>query len=515
MIRSDNLIPLIGGAYQARSYIADGEICENLFPEINPETSQAPTPVTHYPREGKRPLSQPPIPGPGRGIFTMSSGVLYATVGDTVYYIDADWKFNRVGQISNILTPVSIADNGRQAVLVDGTPNGYQINLNDKTFSIIADDLGFEGSNRVDFSDTFFAFSKPGTKDWILSNPNQVTFNALVKASKDSKPDPIQTIAFNIRQAWLIGTETSEVWYLAGSTPFPYQEWPSTFIPFGSAAIYSLVQADVDLFWLSRNLQGQAIAVKTKGYTVEAISTRALEYEWSNYRTVADCIGGTFQQGGHTFIVFHFPSADKTWAYDLATKQWHRRTYIDVNGVAHREKTSFYASVGPDGGYPKTVVGQDWQTGELYALDPLYYTDNGMPIVCRRTFPHVMSDMKEITSVAFVADFETGTMPDTAEQPAIVAGSPWSRGFSSAFGPVGARYNPASGPILFMRYSNNGGNTWTNYRQKAGLTAGNYRSMMRWRGLGMARDRVYELLWSFPGPSALQGAYLDPIKHSA
>ena len=74
MLRSDNLIPLMGGAYQARGNLADYEICENLFPEINPQTSDSPTPVTHYQREGKRPLSAPPTAGNGRGIFTLSNG---------------------------------------------------------------------------------------------------------------------------------------------------------------------------------------------------------------------------------------------------------------------------------------------------------------------------------------------------------------------------------------------------------------------------------------------------------
>ena len=234
-------------------------------------------------------------------------------------------------------------------------------------------------------------------------------------------------------------------------------------MPYGCAAPYSLVQADINLFWLSRNPQGQALAVKAQGYAVKAFSTRALEYEWSTYTRVDDCIGMTFQQGGHTFIIFHFPTADVTWGYDLGTEQWHKRTFTDKNGVNHRESVAFCASVGgyrapesaiaptPQLGYPTTIVGQDWSNGSIYALDPKFFTDNGTPIVFRRTFPHQMADMKEITHVSFVADFATGQIP----------------------GLVGS--------------------------------SGFYRSMIRWRGLGMARDRVYELMWVYPGPAALQG----------
>lgn len=515
MIRSDNLIPLLGGAYSARSTIADAEFCENLFPENNPETSESPTPVTHYPREGKTLLSQCPTPAPGRGIFTLSKGQLLAVAGPNLFYIDQDWAWHLLGGIGNLLTPVSISDNGNTAVIVDGSANGWEVTIPGLAFSPLNDPSAtFSGSIRTDFSDTFLAFAKPGTNEWYLSDSGAVTFNALVTANKDSTPDPISTLAFNIRQMWLIGTRNSEIWYLAGSTPFPYQSWPNVFVPYGCIAPYSLVRADIDLFWLSNNEQGAPLAVKTKGYGVEAISTRALEYEWSTYNTVADCIGSTFQQAGHIFIIFNFPIAGKTWAYDLLTKQWHRRSYTDANGVQQRDLTTFHANVGPAGGYRQTVVGQDYINGHIYALDPKVYADNGQPIVHRRSFPHQLKDMHEITHVSFVADFETGGIANTSE--VLGAASGWGNSFMNAFGQLSPqKWQVPLGPVLCMRYSNDGGNKWSNYRAKGLVTSGNYRSMMRWRGLGMARDRVYEVMWSYPGPSALQGGYLDPLEHSA
>lgn len=440
---------------------------------------------------------------------------MYGVVGTAVYFIDTNWAWHLLGtMVNNRTNPVSMSDNGTNAVIVDGSSMGYAINLQSNSFSGLSDPTGtFAGSNRTDFSDTYLGFATPGTNAWTVSLSNQVAFNALAQANKDTSPDPIQTFAFNLRQGWLLGTKNTEIWYLSGGTPFPYSAWPNVLVPYGCAAVYSLVQADIDLFWISTNAQGQAIAIKSKGYGVEAFSTRALEYEWSTYSTVADVVGGTFQLSGHTFIVFHFPTADKTWAFDLATKQWHRRTYIDTNGVVHREKTAFYTSVGQIGGYPKTIVGQDWQTGQIYALDPTYYLDATQPIVFRRSFPHVMKDMHEITHASFVADFETGGISGSAEGLSGLVPDAFNSDFNSDFGPIG--FQSSSAPQLCMRYSNNGGASYGNYRQKGLLTSGKYRSMMRWRGLGMARDRVYELMWSYPGPCALQGAYLDPIEHGS
>jgi hypothetical protein len=532
VIRSQKLIPLTGGAYKARNHISDFQISENLFPELNPEDQDPPVPVTHYPREGLRALSSPPAPSVGRGLFTLSNGKLIACVGSTIYSIDQNFVWSAAGSIRNLTTPISAQDNGTTAVIVDGSNVGYTLALSNNALATLVDPTNtFNGSLRVDFSDTYFAFATPGTNQWLVSNPNSATFNALQVADKDSKPDPIATLAFNLRVAWIIGDQSSEIWWLSGGTPFPYQEYPNVFIPYGCAAPYSLVQADVDLFWLSRNAQGQAVAVKSNGYGVQAFSTRALEYEWSQYLTIADAIGGTFQQAGHTFVIFHFPTAGKSWGYDLSTRQWHRRTYTDRDGKQHRDRTCFYASVGAQGGYPPTIVGQDWATGQIYALDPKVYSDNGQPIVCRRTFPHQLADLQFITPTAFVVDFAAGsavaqgnTGPDFNSDyntDYSTRASPSAQGsdrdfnwdFNFDFG------GPTSGAFsrnaICVRYSKDGGLTWSNYRQKGLIDAGQYRSMMRYRNMGMGRDWVFEVMFAYPGPCALQGAYMDQIEHSS
>lgn len=508
-------LELRSGAYSARSMIADAQSCINLFPEINPAETSPTVPMTHYPRSGLLALSAPPQVGRGRGIFALSNGNLYAVVGQNVYYINQNWVWTRIGQmVTPALTPVSMDDNRTTAVLVDGSSNGYTITMANNAFALLVDSSGtFSGSVRVDTADGFLGFAKPNTNQWYLSDENAVTFNQLVQANKTGSPDNIATIVANIRQWWLLGSQQgTEVWYNAGSTPFPMQPWPNVFIPYGCAAPYSAVQSDVDVFWLSRNQQGDVIAIKSNGYEVQAISTRALEYEWTTYQVVQDCVGGTYQQGGHTFVIFHFPTADRTWKYDLATKQWHRGTWIDNNGVHHAERTRFYAAVGPDqtnprSQYPRTVVGQDWATGQIYAIDPLTYTDNGQPIVFRRSFPHVLDELKYVSMGSFVADFATGGIVGYSNDPRAM--SAWNAAFSAGFGPFFTQ--PA--PTIFLRASKTGGATWTNYRGKGLIASGDYRTMLRWASLGMARDWVFELTWAFPGPSALNAAYVEPIPH--
>jgi hypothetical protein len=479
-------IPLLSGAYQSRNTIAAVETCINLIPEVNPEEVKAPMPVTHFPRPGLTPFGNALSQGAGRGVFISSHLQLFSVIAQTVYFINAAGIYIVVGQLLTAsVTPVSIIDNGQTAVLVDGSGIGYQINLTTFAFGVIVDPTGlFVGATRTDYADGFLAFNAPGTNEWYISLAGQVAFNILNQANKTSSPDPIQTLGFNLRQMWLLGLLRSEVWYLSGAADFPYEEFPQTFIPYGCAAPYSLAQADDKLFWLSRNPQGQAIAVRTEGYAVVAISTRALEYEWSNYATVADCVTYSYQQAGHTYVVFHFPTANTSYGYDLSTKQWHRRGFTDNNGVLNRELVAF--SVFANG----VNIGQDWATGQLYIIDQNNFTDNGQTMYCERTFPHVIDEMEQLTAVSFIADFETGEVPNTGEGDPIP-------------------------PQIGLSISRDGGITYGNVRWKQKVSAGHNRSMLRWRGLGMARDFVFRLQWSFAGQSALQGAYVDITEHGA
>jgi hypothetical protein len=501
-------IPLTSGAYRSRALDSNAQRCVNLYVEANPEETNPLMPTTHYPRPGLISLRKPPVQGRGRGLYRTSNGDLYGVVGPNVYFIDKNWNFNNIGSIGPQNNPVSFADNGisngNAIVLVDNTPLGYQINMSSRQMTQIVDPTGlFTGATKVEYFDTFFCFNQIGTNNWYVSLSNQVAFNALEIASKGTYADPIQSLIASQRILWLVGQMTAEPWFDAGDPIFPFEETFGQFIPHGTVAPYSVCTTDVNAFWLSQDKDGHAIFLMTVGYAANRVSTHALENEWDTYPTVADAISYTYQQSGHTFVVINFPSADKTWSYDLATKQWHQRAWIDQNGTLHRERVAFHAFA------YDTNVGMDWQTGEIYELDLNTFTDAGNPITFIRSFPHIGEELKEITHVAFVADMQTGTQSGTSESGQST--NPWSDGFSPGFGPAGS----TDGPKISLRYSNDGGATWSNYRQKGLVSAGNYRSMMRWRGLGMARDRVYELQWSAPFLTGLNGAYLEAIGHSA
>ncbi len=502
-------LPLLSGAYRSRSRTAGAQRCVNLFPEQNPADISPESDFTHYPTPGLIALGKgPPQPGRGRGIFRVSNGDLYGIVGPNVYYIDPNWKFVQIGAIANQFTPVSMDDNGQsngnEIVLVDNTALGYQINMTSRQMAQIVDPTGtFTGATRVQFFSTFFAFNQRQTNNFYTSLSEQVAFNAFDIASKGTYGDPIQSLIMVQNNLLLIGAMTSEPWFNAGGAIFPFQQVPQQFYPHGTIAPYSVCGADVSGFWLSQDKDGRAIMLQTEGYQAKRVSTFALEDEWLTYPRLDDAICYTYQQGGHTNVVIHFPAADKSWGYDLATKQWHERAWIDNNGVLHRERVAFHAFA------YNTNVGMDWSTGQIYALDQNTFTDAGQPKVFIRSFPHIVDELKRITLSAFIVDMETGTLPNSEEGTQFL--SPWSAGFSSGFGPL----TRVDAPQVGVRFSKDGGATWGNYRLKSMISAGHNRAMIRYRGIGQGRDIVAEVTWMAPMSTGLNQAFFDAVRHGS
>jgi hypothetical protein len=493
-------LPLTSGAYSSQGYIANAQKCLNLYPEKNPEETHPESPVTHYPRPGLLTLSLAPAIGTGRCLYGATTGDLFAVINQNIFYIDPDFKFNLLGTtLTPGQNPVSMADNGQDVLVVDGSANGYNINLATKAFTQIGDP-NFLGSTRADFIDSFLILNIPGTNQWYCTLSDQVAFNGLYVGQKTAWPDNILCAVAIEREVWLFGTKKSEVWYNAGTVPFPFQLLPGNIIEQGCAAQYSPAKMDTNVYWLSQSPEGDRMVMRGNNQNVaERISNHAIEYEFRKYARIDDAIGSTYQITGHSFYKLHFPTADKTWGYDEATKQWHEDNSIDKNGVLHRARNTFTAFA-----YGKNVA-LDWNNGSLYQIDPLTYTDANMPIICARSFPHVANELKRVGHSSFIADFETGTMPNSGEDEQFL--SPWSEGFSSGFGPL----TQQPSPVIVMRYSKDGGNTWSNNRVKEMISAGHYRSMLRWRNMGLARDMVYELSWSAPMATALNGAFIDPV----
>lgn len=482
-------IPLLGGAYEARSVIANAQRCVNLFPEMNQEDSEVP--VTHYQTPGLRRLASAPVTDIWRALYFATNLVLYGVVGQSVYRINDDWSLQLLGTIASLgRNTISMMDNGAHIILVDGTSSGWTIELSTDTLAPIVDP-NFLGGDFVQYIDTFFVLNVPGTREFYQSDSNAITFPNL-SATKTGAPDLLIGLKVNHLDVWLLGQRTAEIWSNAGTPGFPFQRVPGVFIEHGCVAKYSIASYGVQIFWLSQDNNGQALVLMGTNYQVANITTPAISWEISKYDVISDAIGFVYQQGNHVFYVLTFPRENKTWCYDLSTKLWHERVYLDQNGGENRIRANCTAFA-----YGENVVG-DYQNGRLYALDERVFTDDGAPIPRRRGFPHVSSGGNVTYHAQFIANIEVGTIGSDVGNPTP---PPWN------FWPG----SPANMPMITLRWSDTRGASWGEPVEMPLGAAGEYLVSPSWRDLGMARDRVYELYWSADCAAALNGAYLEAL----
>jgi hypothetical protein len=482
-------VALTGGAYTARSVIASAQRAVNLYAEPMPQAQGEPSQMAHYPTAGLTLLLTLPQ-GPIRGGHRCSNGNVIVVAGSGVYAIAPDASYTHLGDITaGPRTPVSIADNGNTAVIVDGTPNGWQIDLASLAFSALGGatddpDGFFSGADRVDYLDTYFMFNKPNTPQFYISGSLAVTFDSLDFANKESYSDILMALIVSRREVWLIGSQTTEVWYNYGYTfsttdatavQFPFQEMEGVFIDRGCVAKYSVAQTDDVVYWLTQDRGGTGSVLAGSGYKATHVSTPAIEAEFATYPRIDDAIGFCYQLAGHRFYVLTFPTADKTWVYDISTELWHEAVWLDANGTEHRHRANCAFTA-----YGLVCCG-DWENGNIYAYDLANFTDNGAPIKRLRHFPHMLKDGKRVFYRQVLLDIETGT---------------------------GGHQLPED-PQVFLAWSDDRGHLFGSPVGQTIGASGEYLTSVQFQRLGMGRDRVFQVQWSTPYKTALQGAWVD------
>jgi hypothetical protein len=503
-------LPLIGGSYTTRSIIASAQRCINYYPEALPRYMQQ-HPMIHYQRPGLVPKTVIGS-GPVRLLYQTSDGSGYCVSGSQLFRINSDFSGTFLGGITTGRTnPCSMVDNGFNWVLVDGSTNGWTGTLGGTDFGPLStptfDPQGaFTGADRVDYVDTYIIWNEPGTVFFGStysnmpdnSDPAQ-TFDGLYVAGKTGWPDNLQTLYVNRHEILLLGSLKTEIWYDAGNPNFPFAVLPGAYVEHGIAAKYSVSHYDIETYWLGRDLQGHGVVFRFRGYMCERISNHALEYairEMAAGLGINDAIGFTYQLDGHPFYMLTFPAGDQTWVYDPVigdpTLAWHQEADTDVDGFLHRHRARCAAVIND-----VNCVG-DYVDGTIYQLDLDTYTDTvagvTKPITCVRSFPHIGGgrlmgtsqqaewDGRRMQYSRFMADLECG------------------------LGPKGINGLPAQ---VSLRWSDDRGRTWGNAVLQSAGEPGHYETFPTWQGLGISRDRVFEVSHSIAGPAALQGAWVD------
>lgn len=458
----------------ARSVNAADNRMVNLFPEVIPEGGKEPAFLNRAP--GLELLATA-VSGPVRGLWKLGD-YGYVVSGTTLYRMDTSWNLTALGTVAGT-NPVSMADNGTQLFIAAGKPS-YIYDTTTNVFGTITDP-DFPGANTVGFLDGYFVFSEPNSdRIWVTELYEGYNIDALAFASAEGSPDGVVGLIVSHREVWVMGTNSTEVWYNAANPTFPLERIQGAFNELGCVAPYSIAKMDNSVFWLGQDARGQGVVYRAVGYIGQRVSTHAVEWQIQQYSDMSDAVAFTYQQDGHLFYVLNFPTANTTWVYDAATQVWHERAGF-LNGEFTRHRANCQMSFNN-----KIVVG-DYENGKIYGLDLEIYADASQPqkwLRSWRALPTGQNNLARTTQHAMQLDCETG---------------------------VGLNNGQGEDPQVMLRWSDDGGHTWSNEHWKSMGKIGRFGYRTIWRRLGMTlkiRDRVYEVSGTDPIKIAIVGAEL-------
>ncbi|MGZ3639405.1 MAG: hypothetical protein ACXVCX_16370 [Ktedonobacterales bacterium] len=460
--------PIAIGLAQGRSKPLNAGRIVNLYPE-QPAMQGSISPWVLYGTPGQKAwgtLGAGPIRG-GKAAL----GFAYILSGQSLYQVDG-------GANAVLCTGDTIPAGGAVYMVANGTQLGMLVNstmfyVTGTTVTKVTDaDFPTEGASSLDFIDGYGVLSRGGsTGQWFLSDLLDFSsYNALNFATASSTTGVgLLRVLANHKEAWLFGDKTTEVWYDAGTFPFPFQLIPGSLIDRGIAAPLSAIRMDNAPFWLGDD----RIVYRANGYQPSRVSTFPVE-EILRSGTVSDAFATTHSLAGHHFYCLTLPSLGRTLVFDAATNIWHeRQTGTTVTPAVWNVNCVIEA-------FGKTLVGTS-AGGGVYELDLDTYTDVAGATQIRRV----------IVGAPTYDAGKRAIMRQVELECELGVGTPTGQGLN---------------PTAMLRISRDGGQTYGNLKTQGLGPTGVRNQRAQWSNLGMGRNLVVELSMADPVKYSIYGA---------
>lgn len=326
----------------------------------------------------------------GRGICT-ATGRTFFVAG--LYFAEL-LQNGSVQIISHLQTSVGVVrfdNNGDLLFIVDGRA-GYTYDLTSGTFNTVTDsyypgisDGTSNAPNFVECLNSYFLVNEQNTDKYYWSTPKYIAqaFDAdqpsiknywygLYYAEAKIRPGHIVALA-KMAQYLLVFTNTTiEVHEDTALETNTWQRVSSTFMNVGTTAPASVSTYQNYVFWLGNDINGTVgIFMAGMDFSPIKISERGIEQIIQSFDDLTDCIATSFAMDGHVFTAFYFPTADRTFVYDLVTQSWHERTYLDPNtGIDHAWRMSYTTY-----NWSRNIF-QDRLSSAIYYLDSDYFKND-------------------------------------------------------------------------------------------------------------------------------------------
>ncbi len=463
-------IGLVGGSYQDFSLPFNAERSVNLYPVFDKQGKEV---SALYSTPGLLLFGTAGI-GYCRGAFAASNGRGFFVSGANLYEIDNSGTTTNRGTLLQNSGNVTIAENGLQLAICDGA-NLYIFTYSSNAFAQVTDtDLPVCGT--VTFIDGYFIVNKVGTGSFYISALYDGTsWNALDFATAESSPDSLVRVYNALGQLWLLGSITSEIWTNTGSSAFPFQKISGGKLDVGILAACTTIALEASIIWLGQDDNGRFSVYQTTSVRPTVISPEPINLRFAQATLPEEIVAYSYQEQGHTFVVFTGGGLETSLVYDTDTKLWHERAYLNPEGEFEQHLGYCCMSI-----FNKQLVGSRID-GKVYEMAMNIYSDNGDALLRERIYTHLVDENKRIRYNALNIGFETGT------------------GLQTGQGQV---------PLVALQLSKDGARTWsTSYTTTIGRV-GAYTTQVNFRRLGIAQQMTFRIKISDPVKVTICGSYL-------
>jgi len=331
----------------------DASRCQNLYPDTAlPSSRQRRFLIARPGMSAYTTLAASPV----RGIMP-DSNIIYVVSGTHLYQVQTGASVTDFGSM-----PGSTGVAAAKLIKMGGGTSANTTVVQDSSSSQI---YTYNGTNMVsqfngrylEYMDGFAIAVANGASLQNASQPNQINVSAFGDAT-NWIPGPAGTQAFAVRSGasdfvnalavlngflWVFGLQATEIWFNAGTSPFPFQRYQGATINLGCIAPFSVVKFFNTIIWLGQDHTGYAQVYMSKGMSPVKISDPYIEGYLSN---IANTLGDQYlrrawahgyQEAGHTFYVLLFgdgglgTTTQRTaLVYDLTEGIWHSRQYGGV-----------------------------------------------------------------------------------------------------------------------------------------------------------------------------------------
>ena len=369
----------VGGSYMTRSPNVDLEATINLYTETVESNGNAKK-KNLYGTPGL--VSQLTVSTlVCRGMFSQD-GRHWAVIGASVYEIFVSGLPSALsvtatfrGTVANDGLKVYLASNGLggNQLAISSAGSLYILNLVTNALSAAVTLPLTNAAGPVAFINTYFILVEVNTlKVWFSGFEDGTAWDGLDFFARSNTSDNVVGIAVlhDIIRVW--GSKTSEVFYNVGEADYPFLPYQGSLSEDGAINAAACGVQGEYFIWLSKN-QWDVVRVMRAGQgEPQVISTPAVEVALASYSLVTDAEVWVYEQEGHSFAIWHFPTADFSWCWDARESQWHQRLRWQASDSTwHQWRARGFCAPGS-----QVILAGDYLTGNIYTLSLDRFDEN-------------------------------------------------------------------------------------------------------------------------------------------